>query len=81
MNVNSITPVASASAAQIDNLSVSDDSRREVSPSEIVNFESSVTSTKTDQVMQEIIKGITNQMVSLFEHQRQELKEAIENPQ
>lgn len=78
MNVNSITPVASASAAQIDNLSVSDDSRREVSPSEIVNFESSVTPTNTDQVNQEIVKGIVNQMVSQAQQQRQELKEAIE---
>ena len=48
MKIDSITPVTKS--VQIDNLSVSDESRREVNSSDVKQFESSLnTTTDTDE--------------------------------
>jgi len=82
MNVTNITPVTKS--IQIDNLSVSDESRREVNSSDVKKFESSLnTTTDTDskQINNTMINGIVNSTIRQMEQGREDFKKATEGEQ
>ena len=85
MSVDSIPQVAKAGL--VDSSSVSDATRRSVSQSDVESFTLALNSTSNttqassttlDQVKEQIIKGISNNMVQQMQEDRQKLKEAIE---
>ena len=79
MNVTNITPVTKS--AQIDNISVSDESRREVNASDVKKFESSLnttTDTDSNQINNTMINGIVNSTIRQMEQGREDLKKATE---
>ena len=64
MNVTNIIPITKS--VQIDNLSVSDESRREVNASDVKKFESSLnttTDTDSNQINNTMINGIVNSTI------------------
>ena len=79
MNVTNITPVTKS--AQIDNISVSDESRREVNSSDVKKFESSLNTTAdtdSNQINNTMINGIVNSTIRQMEQGREDLKKATE---
>ena len=79
MNVSGITPITKS--VQIDNLSVSDESRREVNASDVKKFESSLNTTAdtdSNQINNTMINGIVNSTIRQMEQGREDLKKATE---
>ena len=82
MNITNITPVTKS--VQIDNLSVSDESRREVNASDVKKFESSLNTTAdtdSNQINNTMINGIVNSTIRQMEQGREDFKKATEGEQ